>query len=102
MYATILHCHHCNANYPLTHRGSCPACATTGEETALNETLVVQYNLASIKRQLDREELLPVVDPAFRIDLGAGSTCLAALTRVPEAVHYDEALSSLWGDGRWL
>src|SRR6266567_6305718 len=82
MYATTLHCYHCNANYPLTHRGSCPACATTGEESALNETLGVQYNLSAIKRQLDREELarrpaglwryrelLPVVDPAFRIDL---------------------------------
>ncbi len=49
MYATTLHCYHCNANYPLTHRGSCPACATTGEETALNETLGVQYDLTAIK-----------------------------------------------------
>ena len=100
MYATTLHCYRCNTNYPLTHRGSCSACSTTGEETALNETLGVQYNLASIKHQLDREELLPIIDPAFRIDLGAGGTLLAALTRFPEAVHYDEALSSLWRDGR--
>lgn len=87
MYATNLHCFYCGANYALTHRGSCTVCATAGEESALSETLGVQYDLAAIKRQLDREELarrpaglwryrelLPVVDPAFRIDLGAGGT----------------------------
>src|SRR5947209_1389903 len=110
MYATNLHCHHCTANYPLTHRGSCPSCATTGEESALNETLGVQYNLSAIKRQLDRDELarrpaglwryrelLPVVDPAFRIDLEAGGTRLAPLTRVPEAVAGNRLLKKVEG-----
>ncbi len=110
MYVTTLHCYHCNANYPLTHRGSCPACATTGEETALNETLGVQYDLTAIKRQLDREELarrppglwryrelLPIVDPAFRIDLGAGGTRLVPLTRIPEAVAGNRLLMKVEG-----
>ena len=99
MYATNLHCFCCGTNFPLTHRGSCPVCATTGQESALSETLGVQYDLARVKRQLDREELarrpaglwrycelLPVVDPAFRIDLGAGGTRLAALAGIPEAI----------------
>ena len=98
MYATGLHCFYCNANFPLTHRGSCTVCATAGEESALNETLGVQYDLAAIKGQLDRaelarrppglwryHELLPVADPAFRIDLGAGGTRLAPLVRIPQA-----------------
>ena len=86
MYATTLHCYRCNTNYPLTHRGSCPTCATTGEESALNETLGVQYNLESIKHQLDREELLPIVDPAFRIDLGAGA--FLPMGRWPMAITF--------------
>ncbi|MEO8971696.1 MAG: pyridoxal-phosphate dependent enzyme [Ktedonobacteraceae bacterium] len=102
MYATNLHCFYCGANFPLTHRGSCTVCASVGavgEESALSETLGVQYDMAALKRQLDREELarrpvglwryrelLPVVDPAFRIDLGAGGTRLVPLTRVPEAI----------------
>ena len=97
MYATNLHCFCCGADFPLTHRGSCTGCATVGEESALSETLGVQYDLAAIKRQLDREELarrpvglwryhelLPVVDPAFRIAVGAGGTQLVPLARVPE------------------
>jgi threonine synthase len=53
-----------------------------GEESALNETLGVCYDVAALKGVLDREELarrpaglwryhelLPVADPAFRIDL---------------------------------
>src|SRR5579872_4754193 len=99
MYATNLHCFCCGTDFPLTHRGSCTNCATVGEESALSETLGVQYDLAAIKRQLDREELarrpvglwryrelLPVVDPAFRIELGAGGTQLVPLARVPEAL----------------
>src|SRR5712691_1071793 len=99
MYATSLHCFCCGADFPLAHRGSCTNCATVGQESALNETLGVRYDLAAIKRQLDRDELvrraaglwryrelLPVVDPAFRIDLGAGGTGLAPLTRIPEAM----------------
>ena len=86
MYATGLHCYFCGADLPLTHRGSCPVCARAGEESALNETLGVSYDLTALKGQLDREELarrpgglwryhelLPVADPAFRIDLGAGA-----------------------------
>jgi threonine synthase len=99
MYATSIHCFCCDASFPLTHRGSCTICGTVGEESALNETLGVQYDLAAIKRQLDREELarrpgglwryrelLPVSDPTFRIDLGAGDTRLAHLTHIPEAI----------------
>jgi threonine synthase len=68
-----------------------------GQESALNETMGVQYDRAALKSQLDRDELarrpaglwryhelLPVADPAFRIDLGAGGTRLARLTRLPE------------------
>src|SRR6266568_895818 len=97
MYATVLHCFFCGADFPLTNLGSCPICARPGEESALNETLGVKYDLAALKRLLDREELarrpaglwryrelLPVIDPAFRIDLGAGGTRLAPLTRLPE------------------
>src|SRR5437764_7066298 len=110
MYATTLHCYHCTANYPLTYRGSCTTCSTTGEESALNETLGVQYDLASIKRHLDRDELarrpaglwryrelLPVVDPAFRIDLGAGGTRLVPLTRISEAVAGSKLLMKMEG-----
>jgi threonine synthase len=81
-----------------------------GQESALNETLGVQYDLAAIKRQLDREELarrpaglwryrelLPVVDPAFRITLGAGGTRLAALTRIPEAIAGNRLLMKVEG-----
>ena len=98
MYAMSLHCFSCGADFPLTHRGSCPACARVAEESALNETLGVRYNLAALKGWLDREELarrpaglwryhelLPVADPAFRIDLGAGGTRLVSLTRISEA-----------------
>ncbi len=99
MYTTGLHCFSCGADFPLSHRGSCPVCARAGEESALNETLGVRYDVATLKGVLDREELarrpagmwryhelLPVGDPAFRIDLGAGGTRLAPLTRLAEAV----------------
>ncbi len=99
MYATSLHCFFCGADYPLTNLGSCPACSRPGEESALNETLGVKYDLARLKASLDREELshrpaglwryhelLPVDDPAYRIDLGAGGTRLARLARLPESM----------------
>jgi threonine synthase len=57
MYATHLHCYYCGADYPLTNLGSCPTCAMPGQESALNETLGVQYDLAALKSHLDREEL---------------------------------------------
>jgi threonine synthase len=98
MYATNLHCWHCGADFPLTKLGSCPTCATPGQESALNETLGVHYDLAALKKRLDRDELarrpaglwryhelLPVADPTFRIDLGAGGTRLAQLSRLSEA-----------------
>lgn len=110
MYATTLHCVFCGTDYPLTHRGSCTLCATVGEESALHETLGVQYDLAVLKRQLDREELarrpaglwryrelLPVSDPAFRIDLGAGGTRLVSLTRVAEAAAGNRLLMKVEG-----
>ena len=99
MYATTLRCAFCGRAYPLTHRGPCPFCARPGEENALHETLGVEYDLVTLKRQLDREELvrrpaglwryhelLPVSDPAYRIDLGAGGTRLQRLNRIAEAV----------------
>ncbi|HWZ18225.1 MAG TPA: pyridoxal-phosphate dependent enzyme [Ktedonobacteraceae bacterium] len=65
----------------------------------MHETLAVQYDVAALKRGLDRDELarrpaglwryrelLPVVDPAFRIELGAGGTRLVHLRRIAEAV----------------
>lgn len=101
MYATHLRCTFCGATFPLTRLGSCPHCARPGEESALNETLGVLYDVAALKRDLDRDalarrppgiwryaELLPVADPAFRVDLGAGGTRLAHLTRVPEQGMY--------------
>ena len=100
MYATTLRCVFCGTEYPLTHRGSCTRCAVPGEESALHETLGVQYDVAALKRQLDSEELarrpiglwryrelLPVVDPAFRIELGAGGTQLVPLIRINEALE---------------
>src|SRR6266516_8129673 len=100
MYATTLRCVFCGTDYPLTHRGSCTLCARPGEENALHETLGVQYDLAELKRRLDRDELarrppglwryrelLPIVDPAFRVELGAGGTRLVPLTRIAEAVE---------------
>lgn len=97
MYATHLHCTFCGATFPLTRLGSCPHCAQPGAESALNETLGVFYDVAALKRDVDRDalarrpagiwryaELLPVADPAFRIDLGTGGTRLARLTRLPE------------------
>lgn len=97
MYATNLHCTFCGATFPLIKLGSCPHCARPGEENALNETLGVLYDVAALKRDLDRDELarrppglwryaelLPVAAPAFRVDLGTGGTRLAHLTRMPE------------------
>jgi threonine synthase len=110
MYATTQHCVFCGTEYPLTHRGSCTRCAGPGEESALHETLAVQYDVAALKRQLDREELarrpsglwryrelLPAVDPAFCIDLGAGGTRLVPLTRISEAVEGLKLLMKLEG-----
>jgi threonine synthase len=98
MYATALRCFSCGTDYPLTNLGSCPRCARPGEESSLNETLGVIYDLATLKRELDRDELtrrpaglwryrelLPVIDSAFHIDLGAGGTKLAHLARLPES-----------------
>src|SRR5437764_7089314 len=110
MYATTQCCVFCGAEYPLTHRGSCTRCARPGEESALHETLAVQYDMATLKRQLDREELarrpaglwryrelLPVVDPAFRIELRAGGTQLVPLTRISEAVAGSKLLMKMEG-----
>lgn len=97
MYATALHCTFCGTDFPLTNLGTCPICVRPGEESSLNETLGVTYDLATLKNHLDRDELakrpsgiwryhelLPVADPALRIDLGAGGTRLAHLTRLPD------------------
>ncbi len=100
MYATTLRCVFCGSEYALTHRGPCSRCARLGEESALHETLAVQYDVAALKQRLDREELarrpaglwryhelLPVTDPAFRVELGSGGTRLVPLTRIAEAVE---------------
>jgi threonine synthase len=97
MYALSLHCTFCGKQFPLTNLASCPYCAHPGEESALNETLGVTYDVAALKAHLDRDELghrptglwryhelLPVADPANRIDLGAGDTRLIRATRLPE------------------
>jgi len=68
-----------------------------GEESALNETLGVTYDITGLKSHVDRDEMarrpagiwryhefLPVADPTLRIDLGAGGTRLARLTRLGE------------------
>src|SRR3954454_15472696 len=99
MYATSLVCTYCHAEYPLTNLGMCPQCARPGKESALNETLGVHYHLEALKRHLDRDklarqpagiwryaDLLPVADPAFRIDLVAGWTRLSRMVRVPESI----------------
>jgi threonine synthase len=99
MYATSLVCTFCHAEYPLTNLGTCPQCAQIGEESALNETLGVRYDVESLKSHLDRDklmrqpaglwryaDLLPVADPAFHIDLGAGGTHLSRMVRLPESV----------------
>lgn len=98
MYAIATYCTFCGAEYPLTQASTCSHCVHSGEESALNETLAVRYDLAPLKHRLDRDELarrpaglwryaelLPVTDPAWRIDLGAGGTRLAHLTRLPES-----------------
>jgi threonine synthase len=100
MYATSLSCTFCGAQYPLSDLGMCPRCARTGEESALNETLGVRYDLEALRRHLDRDEmarrpaglwryaeLLPVADPALRIDLGTGGTRLARLSRLPQSTE---------------
>ena len=110
MYATTLRCVFCGAEYSLTHRGPCTHCARPGEESALHETLAVHYDVAAIKHRLDREELarrpaglwryhelLPVTDPAFRIELGAGWTRLVPLTRIAEAVEGRRLLMKVEG-----
>src|SRR5579863_38240 len=110
MYATSLHCVFCGTDFPLTFRGSCTVCSTIGEESALSETLGVQYDVKAIKSALDREELarrpaglwryrelLPVVNPAFRFDLGAGGTRLVSLTRVPEAIAGNRLMMKIEG-----
>jgi threonine synthase len=99
MYATSLVCTFCHAEYPLTNLGTCPQCARVGAESALNETLGVRYDVESLKSHLDRDklmrqpaglwryaDLLPVADPAFHIDLGAGGTHLSRMVRLPESV----------------
>ncbi len=110
MYATTQRCVFCGTEYPLTHRGSCTRCTGPGEESALHETLAVQYDVAALKRQLDRDELarrpsglwryrelLPVVDPAFRVELGAGGTRLVPLTRIAEAIAGNRLLMKVEG-----
>lgn len=95
MYMMALRCAFCGTDFPLTNLGACTRCGRAGEESALNETLGVTYDVAALKSHVDRDELerrpagiwryhefLPVADPTMRIDLGAGGTRLTRLTRL--------------------
>jgi threonine synthase len=100
MYATGLRCVRCQARFPLGARATCAACLpdpgdASIEDTSLSQTLAVDYDEDRLRSVLDRDrlaarppglwryaELLPVGAPACRVDLGAGGTRLAALTRL--------------------
>lgn len=99
-FATGLVCVRCGARYPLTARAACAACLTgldvpSIEDSSLSQTLAVDYDFDRLRGALDRDrlrsrgrglwryaELLPVADPACRIDVGAGGTRLARLGRL--------------------
>lgn len=97
MYMMTLRCTFCGTDFPLTNLGACTRCGKAGEESALNETLEVTYDVTALKSHVDRDELerrpagiwryhefLPVADPAMRIDLGAGGTRLTRITRLED------------------
>ena len=99
-FAVGLVCVRCGARYPLLARAACSSCLTgldapSIEDSSLSQTLAVEYDLDALRRSLDRDrlrsrpsglwkwaELLPVADPACRIDVGAGGTRLVPLTRL--------------------
>jgi threonine synthase len=99
-FAAGLACVRCGARYPLAARAACEACLTgldapSIEDSSLSQTLAVCYDIDALRRTLDRDrvqarppglwkwaELLPVADPACRIDVGAGGTRLAPLSRL--------------------
>ena len=99
-FAVGLACVRCGARYPLLARAACAACLTgldapSIEDSSLSQTLAVGYDLDAVRRSLDRDrlrsrppglwkwaELLPVADPACRIDVGAGGTRLSPLARL--------------------
>jgi len=99
-FAVGLTCVRCGARYPLLARAACAACLTgldapSIEDSSLSQTLAVEYDLDGVRRFLDRDqlrsrppglwkwaELLPVADPAYRIDVGAGGTRLSRLARL--------------------
>jgi threonine synthase len=100
-----LACVRCGARYPMTARAACSACLTgldvpSIEDSSLSQTLAVDYDVDALRRALDRDrlqsrspglwkyaELLPVADPGRRIDVGAGGTRLAPLTRLADALR---------------
>jgi threonine synthase len=104
-FATGLRCTWCAASFPLVALASCPHCETRGELSALNETLLVEYDLAGLGQVLDRDELarrpaglwawhelLPVADPELRQSAGVGGP---PLVRLP-ALRARAGLGDLW------
>jgi threonine synthase len=105
MFATGLVCVRCGARYPLTARAACPGCLAgldipSIEDSSLSQTLAVEYDVAALRRAVDPDrlrarpsglwkyaELLPVGDPACRIDVGAGGTRLARLGRLDSSLR---------------
>jgi threonine synthase len=97
-FAVGLVCVRCGARYPLVTRAACSACLTgldvpSIEDSSLSQTLAVEYDVDALRRSVDRDrlrsrppglwkwaELLPVAEPASRIDVGAGGTRLAPLS----------------------
>jgi threonine synthase len=100
VHAIGLYCLCCEARYPLRAQAACPACLTTLdvpsiEDSALSQTLAVEYDWDALRRVVDRDrlaarppglwkyaELLPVGEAACRIDVGGGGTRLVRLARL--------------------
>jgi threonine synthase len=99
-FAVGLVCVRCGARYPRTARAACDTCLVgldvpSIEDSSLSQTLAVDYDIDALRLTLDRDrlearppglwkyaELLPVTDPGCRIDVGAGGTRLASLSRL--------------------
>ncbi len=100
MFAIGLVCIRCGARCAMTALAACPAClagldVASIEDSSLSQTLTVEYDIEALRHSLDRDrlqsrapglwkygELLPVGDPACRIDVGAGGTRLVRLARL--------------------
>jgi threonine synthase len=103
-FAVGLVCVRCGARYTRTARAACDTCLVgldvpSIEDSSLSQTLAVDYDIDALRLTLDRDrlqarppglwkyaELLPVTDPGCRIDVGAGGTRLAPLTRLDDGL----------------